>query len=100
MAVVNEEIFGPVAPIFLFDTEDEVIAASNACDAGLVSYIFTQDVTRANRVSELLQFGIVAVNTGVVSDAASPYVSLPSAPEQVIFCPFPFCSKLKLFDLF
>ncbi|KGO54793.1 Aldehyde dehydrogenase, C-terminal [Penicillium expansum] len=73
MSVVNEEIFGPVAPIFSFKTEDEVVATSNACDVGLASYIFTQDVTRANRVSELLQFGMVAVNTGVISDAASPF---------------------------
>ncbi|CAI7675467.1 unnamed protein product [Penicillium palitans] len=73
MTVVNEEIFGPVAPIFSFKTEDEVVATSNACDVGLASYIFTQDVTRANRVSELLQFGMVAVNTGVISDAASPF---------------------------
>lgn len=72
MTVVNEEIFGPVAPIFSFKTEDEVVATSNACDVGLASYIFTQDVTRANRVSELLQFGMVAINTGVISDAASP----------------------------
>ena len=72
MLVANEEIFGPVAPIFTFDTEDEVVTTSNACDLGLASYIFTQDVTRASRVSELLQFGMVAVNTGVISDSASP----------------------------
>lgn len=72
MRLVNEEIFGPVAPVFSFDTEDEVVAVSNACDVGLAAYIFTQDVTRANRVSELLQFGMVAVNTGAISDAASP----------------------------
>ncbi|KAH2906238.1 hypothetical protein KXW25_007223, partial [Aspergillus fumigatus] len=73
MPVVNEEIFGPVAPIFSFDTEDEVVSASNACDVGLASYIFTQDVTRASRVSELLQSGMVAINTGIISDAASPF---------------------------
>ncbi|XRM42614.1 hypothetical protein ABZX51_005824 [Aspergillus tubingensis] len=73
MAVAKEEIFGPVAPIFTFDTEEEVVAIANACDVGLASYIFTKDVTRAYRVSELLQFGMVAINTGVVSDAASPF---------------------------
>ncbi|RAL02634.1 NAD-dependent succinate-semialdehyde dehydrogenase [Aspergillus ibericus CBS 121593] len=73
MRVVSEEIFGPVAPIFSFETEDEVITASNNCDVGLASYIFTRDVARANRVSELLQFGMVAINAGVVSDAASPF---------------------------
>ena len=72
MRVVTEEIFGPVAPIFSFHTEDEVVAIANNCDVGLASYIFTRDVTRANRVSELLQFGMVAINAGVVSDAASP----------------------------
>ncbi|KAJ5272983.1 hypothetical protein N7478_008108 [Penicillium angulare] len=71
MLVVKEEIFGPVAPIFTFDTEDEAIATANKCNVGLASYIFTKNGTRANRVSELLQFGMVAVNTGVVSDAAS-----------------------------
>ncbi|KAJ5747147.1 succinate-semialdehyde dehydrogenase [Penicillium nucicola] len=73
MRVIQEEIFGPVAPIFSFDTEDEVISDSNKCEVGLASYIFTRDVTRANRVSELLQFGMVAINTGAVSDAASPF---------------------------
>ncbi|OQD85125.1 hypothetical protein PENANT_c011G07769 [Penicillium antarcticum] len=73
MRVVNEEIFGPVAPIFSFDTEDQVISESNKSDFGLASYIFTRDVSRANRVSELLQFGMVAINTGAVSDAASPF---------------------------
>ena len=72
MLVVSEEIFGPVAPIFSFDTEDEVVVTSDACDVGLASYIFTQDVSRASRVSELLQFGMVAVNTGIISDSASP----------------------------
>ena len=72
MAVAKEEIFGPVAPIFTFDTEEEVVAVSNACDVGLASYIFTKDVTRAYRVSELLQFGMVAINTGVISDAPAP----------------------------
>ncbi|RDW81027.1 NAD-dependent succinate-semialdehyde dehydrogenase [Aspergillus mulundensis] len=84
LAIVNEEIFGPVAPIFQFDTEDEVIAASNACDVGLASYIFTQDVARAHRVSELLQFGMVAINTGAISDAASPYVPFRSLKRRVL----------------
>ncbi len=75
MRIINEEIFGPVAPVFHFDTEDEVIDAANKCEVGLASYIYTQDVTRAARVSELLQFGMVALNTGVISDAAAPSVS-------------------------
>ncbi|KAI0487802.1 Aldehyde/histidinol dehydrogenase [Xylaria cf. heliscus] len=73
MRIVNEEIFGPVAPIFEFDTEAEVVDAANRCEVGLASYIYTQDVSRATRISELLQFGMVALNTGVMSDAAAPF---------------------------
>ncbi|KAH7157938.1 Aldehyde/histidinol dehydrogenase [Dactylonectria estremocensis] len=73
MRLVSEEIFGPVAPIFQFDTEDEVLEAANRCDVGLASYIFTQDINRAARFTETLQYGMVAVNTGVISDAAAPF---------------------------
>ncbi|GAW16858.1 hypothetical protein ANO14919_063020 [Xylariales sp. No.14919] len=73
MRIINEEIFGPVAPIFQFETEDEVVKFANKCEVGLASYIYTQDVTRAARVSELLDFGMVALNTGVISDAAAPF---------------------------
>ncbi|KAJ2988736.1 hypothetical protein NUW58_g3823 [Xylaria curta] len=73
MRIVKEEIFGPVAPIFQFKTEDEAVGSANECEVGLASYIYTQDVARAARVSELLQFGMVALNTGVISDAAAPF---------------------------
>ncbi|PKS10640.1 hypothetical protein jhhlp_002395 [Lomentospora prolificans] len=73
MRIVREEIFGPVATIFRFDSEEEVIDAANNCDVGLASYVFTQDVSRATRVTELLQTGMVALNTGIVSDAGSPF---------------------------
>lgn len=72
MRILREEIFGPVATIFPFTLEDEVVAAANDCDVGLASYIFTQNISRANRVSELLQCGMVAINTGSVSDAPVP----------------------------
>lgn len=72
MRLMQEEIFGPIAPIFSFDTESEVIDIANNCDVGLASYIFTQDVDRASRVTELLAFGMVAVNTGVMADAPAP----------------------------
>jgi succinate-semialdehyde dehydrogenase / glutarate-semialdehyde dehydrogenase len=72
MRIFHEEIFGPVATIFPFDTEDEVIEAANNCDVGLASYIFTQNLSRAQRVSEMLQSGMVAINTGAVSDAPVP----------------------------
>ncbi|EQB53487.1 hypothetical protein CGLO_06777 [Colletotrichum gloeosporioides Cg-14] len=72
MRVLEEEIFGPVAPISSFETEEGVVDAANRCNVGLASYIFTNDLNRATRVSELLQFGMVALNTGVISDAAAP----------------------------
>lgn len=72
MRLVHEEIFGPVAPIMSFSTEEEVVDAANMCDVGLASYIFTKDLSRAARVTETLQFGMVALNTGVISDAAAP----------------------------
>jgi succinate-semialdehyde dehydrogenase/glutarate-semialdehyde dehydrogenase len=72
MRLVRDEIFGPLAPIFSFDNEDEVVDIANKCDVGLASYIFTQDVNRVARVTELLHFGMVAVNTGIMSDAAAP----------------------------
>ena len=72
MRLMQEEIFGPLAPIFPFDNEIEVIDIANHCDVGLASYIFTQDIDRATRVTELLSFGMVAINTGVMADAPAP----------------------------
>ncbi|KAH7324913.1 putative succinate-semialdehyde dehydrogenase [Stachybotrys elegans] len=73
MLIANEEIFGPVATIFPFTTEEEVIDAANNTDVGLASYFFTQDVCRATRVAEQLQSGMVALNSGVVSDWGTPF---------------------------
>ncbi|OJJ47732.1 hypothetical protein ASPZODRAFT_1762431 [Penicilliopsis zonata CBS 506.65] len=73
MRIVSEEIFGPVAAIQPFDSEAEVIAAANRCEVGLAAYVFTQEAARATRVSELLQTGMVALNTGVISDVAAPF---------------------------
>jgi succinate-semialdehyde dehydrogenase/glutarate-semialdehyde dehydrogenase len=72
MEVMSEETFGPLAALAKFDTEEEVIRRANKCDVGLASYIITTDLARAHRVSESLQFGMVALNTGVISDAAAP----------------------------
>jgi len=69
----REEIFGPVAPIFVFDTEDEAVAAANDTEYGLVSYVFTRDVNRALRVAERLESGMVGLNQGIVSNAAAPF---------------------------
>jgi succinate-semialdehyde dehydrogenase/glutarate-semialdehyde dehydrogenase len=71
--VLREEIFGPVAPIVAFSTEDEAIRLANATEFGLVSYVFTGDLARGLRVSERLDSGMVGLNRGVVSDPAAPF---------------------------
>ena len=72
MRIFREEIFGPIAPVQKFSTEEEAVDAANRCDVGLASYIFTRDINTAARVSETLHFGMVALNTGVISDAGAP----------------------------
>ncbi len=69
----HEEIFGPVAPVSAFETEDEVVAAANDTEFGLVSYLFTRDLSRAVRVSERLETGMIGLNQGVVSNPAAPF---------------------------
>ncbi|MFC7657961.1 NAD-dependent succinate-semialdehyde dehydrogenase [Pseudonocardia benzenivorans] len=69
----SEEIFGPVAPITVFDDEAQALADANATDFGLVDYVFTQDLDRALRVSERLEAGMVGLNTGLVSNPAAPF---------------------------
>ncbi|GAA4667216.1 NAD-dependent succinate-semialdehyde dehydrogenase [Amycolatopsis dongchuanensis] len=71
--MATEEIFGPVAPITVFDTEDEAVAAANDTEYGLVSYVFTNDLKRALRVSENLEAGMIGLNQGIVSNPAAPF---------------------------
>jgi len=71
--ILHEEVFGPVAPITGFDTEEEGIALANDTEFGLVAYMYTQGLDRGLRVAEELQSGIVGVNRGVVSDVAGPF---------------------------
>ena len=71
--VLEEEIFGPVAPIGTFDAEEDAIAAANATEYGLVAYVFTRDVKRALRVCEGLEIGMVGLNQGMVSNPAAPF---------------------------
>ncbi|MEZ0341993.1 NAD-dependent succinate-semialdehyde dehydrogenase [Mycobacterium sp. pV006] len=71
--ILKEEVFGPVAPITGFDTEDEGIAAANDTEYGLAAYVYTQSLDRALRVAEALESGIVGINRGVISDAAAPF---------------------------
>jgi len=71
--ILKEEVFGPVAPISGFDTEDEGIAAANDTEYGLAAYIYTTSLDRALRVAESIEAGMVGVNRGVISDPAAPF---------------------------
>ena len=71
--MMREEIFGPVAPITTFRTEAEAIEKANATEYGLVSYVFTADLSRTIRVSEALEYGMIGVNQGIVSNPAAPF---------------------------
>jgi len=73
MRVATEETFGPVAAIFPFKTEEEVIKLANSVTVGLAGYVYSHDIGRVWRVAEQLDFGMVGVNTGLVSDAAVPF---------------------------
>ena len=69
----REEIFGPVAPVIPFDSEDDGIAAANDTEYGLVAYVFTRGLDRSLRVCEALETGMVGLNQGMVSNAAAPF---------------------------
>src|ERR687890_330727 len=71
--LLKEEIFGPVAPVASFDSEEAAIAAANATEFGLVAYVYTSDLKRALRVCEGLQTGMVGLNQGMVSNASAPF---------------------------
>ncbi|WP_435746945.1 NAD-dependent succinate-semialdehyde dehydrogenase [Nocardioides sp. SYSU DS0663] len=73
MAIVQQEIFGPVAPVLVFDDEHEAVRSANSSEFGLVSFVFTRDLDRALRLSERLESGMVGINTGVVSNPAAPF---------------------------
>ena len=73
MAVAKDETFGPLAPIFEFETEEEVILLANDTEFGLAGYLFSKDVSRVMRVARKLQVGMVGVNTGKISAAEAPF---------------------------
>ena len=73
MDLASEETFGPVAPLFRFDTEEEAVALANATPFGLAAYFYTENIGRAWRVGEALEFGMVGLNTGAVSTTVSPF---------------------------
>jgi succinate-semialdehyde dehydrogenase/glutarate-semialdehyde dehydrogenase len=73
MMVARVETFGPVAPLFRFKTEAEAIAMANDTEFGLASYLYTRDLARSWRVSEALEYGIVGLNTGIISTEVAPF---------------------------
>ncbi|MGL6070631.1 NADP-dependent succinate-semialdehyde dehydrogenase [Craterilacuibacter sp.] len=73
MKVAREETFGPLAPVFRFSTEEEAIAMANDTEFGLASYFYARDIGRIFRVSEGLEYGMVAVNSGILSNEAAPF---------------------------
>ena len=73
MACAGEETFGPLAPVFRFETEEEAVARANDTIYGLAAYFYARDVGRVTRVSEALEYGIVGVNTGIISTEVAPF---------------------------
>ncbi len=73
MAVSKEETFGPLAPLFRFTTDEEAIAMANSTEFGLAAYFYTRDIGRVWRFAEALEFGIVGINTGVISTEVAPF---------------------------
>jgi succinate-semialdehyde dehydrogenase/glutarate-semialdehyde dehydrogenase len=71
--ILAQEVFGPVAPIVTFDTDEEGIALANDTEYGLISYVYSSDLKRAIRTAEALEAGMVAINRGVISDPAAPF---------------------------
>ena len=73
MLVAREETFGPVAPLFRFETEAEAISMANDTEFGLAAYVYTRDLARSWRVSEAIEYGIVGLNTGIISTEVAPF---------------------------
>ncbi|WP_145205751.1 NAD-dependent succinate-semialdehyde dehydrogenase [Sphingobium sp. B2] len=73
MAIAREETFGPVAPLFLFDDEAEVVTVANDTEVGLAGYFYTRDLARAWRVGEALEVGMLGINTGLISTEVAPF---------------------------
>ena len=73
MAFAQEEIFGPLAPVFRFDTEDDAVAMANDTVFGLASYVYTRDLGRAFRLNERLQYGMIGINSGLITTVEAPF---------------------------
>ncbi len=79
MKILREETFGPIAPIVTFDTEEEAIALANDTEFGLASYFYARDLSRVWRVAEALEYGMVGINTGLISTAEAPFGGIKSS---------------------
>lgn len=79
MACAREETFGPLAPVFRFETEAEVIRQANDTEYGLAAYFYAESVSRIWRVSEALEYGMVGINTGLISTASAPFGGVKSS---------------------
>ncbi|MDP5055829.1 MAG: aldehyde dehydrogenase family protein, partial [Marinomonas hwangdonensis] len=73
MDIFSNEIFGPVAPLFKFKTEDDAVAMANNTPFGLASYFYSQNIARIWRVSEALEYGMVGINEGIISSEVAPF---------------------------
>ena len=73
MRVAKEETFGPVAPLFKFSSDDEVVRLANATEFGLAAYFYSRDIARVWRVAEALEYGMVGINTGMISNEVAPF---------------------------
>ncbi|WP_011296019.1 NAD-dependent succinate-semialdehyde dehydrogenase [Cupriavidus necator] len=73
MRVAREEIFGPLAPLFRFKRDEDAVAAANATEYGLAAYLYTRDIARAWRTAEALEYGMVGLNTGLISNEVAPF---------------------------
>lgn len=72
-AIAREEIFGPVAPIYRFETEEEAIRLANDTEHGLAAYVYSRDLKRAIRVGRQIETGMLGINRGLMSDPAAPF---------------------------
>ncbi len=73
MAVSREETFGPLAPVYRFETDEDAMRLANDTEAGLAAYFYTRDLTRAWRIAERLEYGIIGINTGLISTEVAPF---------------------------
>ena len=73
MLITKEETFGPVAPLFRFKTEDEAVKMANDTEFGLAAYFYSRDIGRIWRVAEQLEYGMVGINTGAISNEVAPF---------------------------